>query len=188
MRTNTRCVRLGLAIGMGLIVAACDDQAEQPDPPDPAPPADVAAVIPGPPGHIPCATASGDVTREIGPDGDSLVLEAEETSRGSRRHALIVPPSAVRRIPVEFRLAHAPEAYVSVQATHQGPATTFDPPLTIRLSYAGCNVPPADTVGLQIYVHENGEWQPVAGSVHHPDQQAVEARRASLSQYALGAG
>lgn len=185
MRANTRSVQIGLAMGFALIASGCDDQVEQQEP---AEPAAVSSVLPGPPGNLPCAVSSGEVARSIGPAGDSLVLEIEEAGRASRRHVLNVPPSAVDSTPVEFRLSHTPEAYVSVRAMHRGGATTFEPALTLRLGYAGCNVLPADTVGLRLYVHENGDWQPVTGSVHHPDQQTVEAPRPTLSEYALGAG
>lgn len=190
MRANTRWIRVGLAMSLAVTAIGCEEQAEQEEPADPAPPEAVTEVVNGPPGHIPCAVSSGEVVRAIGPAGDSLVLGLEETARAARQHILIVPPSAVRSTPIEFRLRHTGQAYVSVHATHQGEPTRFEPPLTLRLGYAGCNALPEDTVGLRLYVRENDDsgWQPVTGSVHQPDQQAVEAPRSTLSEYALGVG
>lgn len=179
MRTNGATLRTSLTIGLMAAASGCNLPEEL---------AHLDAVLPPPENAVSCITSPHDVSETIGSQGGTIAVETP-TSEGVRRHSLTVRPGAVPQgEQVTFRLVEPPNGYVMVRVTHNAKADAVRS-MTLRLSYAGCGVQPADTAGLQLYRWHPGRvrWEPVPGSTHHWEGQVVEAVRDSLSAYALGA-
>lgn len=136
----------------------------------------VCTVIPGPP-------AEGD----IGEEGGAVVLENAGPAGIPQRHVLTIPDSAVTGSRRRLTMTDAGKTYIAVNVRGPGGAGPFKRPVTLRLSYAGCNV--TDPTTLKIYRQPEGsdKWERLDDSRLVPDS-AVEVDRLDLSQYALGAG
>jgi hypothetical protein len=140
----------------------------------------VALLAPGPRRAVTCASTD---TLELG-DGASGTLSLPPQAHG---HKLIVQagtvPTGGR---VTFTMRDVRASYVAVDVTATGGPATFNPPVTLRLSYAGCEAP--DTANLRIYRRNGGSWDSVPGFSHDTLGRSVSVDLTELSQYALGAG
>lgn len=177
MRTIQSLVRVAAVIGLVGVMGSCA-RGQWPG----------TAFVPpteGPDGFVECAETTNSAQRDIGPAGDSVVLQA---SGSSRKHVLTVPTNAVPSGMTRFTLRNIGDDYVGVSAT-ANPDRVFNPAVKLRLSYAGCSG--AGSVGsLQMYRWEQvgaaqWDWVKIGGN-HNATEQWVEVDRADLSEYALG--
>lgn len=176
MFTNQRKVRIGLAAGVVVAAVGCAAQTYSGGP--------RVSITQDPPNKVVCA--QGD-SAEIGAPGGSVAL-----TRGLG-HRLHVPEGAVSNAPgIRFVISDLRAPYIGVTVEHRGPAnTTFNPPLRLRLSYAGCE--PSYEADLRIYRWTPSapgptKWIEVQGSRVDTAADSVWADLSDLSQYALGAG
>lgn len=180
MRTNQSRVRVVLVIGLAVAATACGRQGDL----------DFVTAVQRPPGAVTCPTYGATGARDIGRQGGSVVAEHLGTA-GTRRHGLTVPREALgQNEELSFWLTEPPATYLTVHAHHNDvPDKKFAKPLTLRISYRGCNVPNPANLGIYRWdptkpVAER--WQRMPNSRHDPDEFYVEVDRETLSQYALG--
>lgn len=180
MRTIQSWVRVAVVVGVAGAMSSCAP-GQWPG----------TAFIPpasGPPGFVACTEPAGSAERDIGPEGGAVVLERTPPTGSSRRHVLTVPTNAVPSGVIRFAVRNIGNGYVGVSAT-ANPNRDFNPPVTLRLSYAGCEgATPARP--LQMYRWERvdpatWDWVPIGGDQNRTEQW-VEVDRTDLSEYALG--
>lgn len=173
MLPSQRRVRLGITVAVAIAATACAAPTHGGGAP-------WINITKDPPNAVVCAP--GD-SATIGSGGGSVRARAHA-------HELQVRADAVQGQSVRFVLKDLGKPYVGVDVEHRGTQTSFNPPVTLRLSYAGCEVP--DEAALQIYRWVRGgpgggDWDPV-GSTVDTNTNTVSAELTTLSQYALGAG
>lgn len=167
-------VRVGLTVAFSILVTACAAPTHGGGGP-------WINITKDPPNAVVCAP--GD-SATIGTGGGSVRARAHAHELQVRANAVQAGQS------VRFVLKDLGKPYVGVDVEHRGAQTSFNPPLVLRLSYDGCDVP--DEAALQIYRWVRGgagggDWNPVASTVD-PSTNTVSAELTTLSQYALGAG
>lgn len=180
MRTNQRWLGLSVIVGLAGGMSSCAS-ALRPLTAYPLPTS-------GPQGFVECEETVGGSVKDVDQRGDTLLISVPRATGRSRAHILTVPDNAVPDR-TQFGLRNIGDDYVGVHATAY-PDRAFNRPVTLRLSYAGCEG--ATNAGsLQMYRWEEASpkqwrWMPIAGT-HNATEQWVEVDLTNLSEYALGA-
>lgn len=172
--TATRRLLLTLMTGAAAVLLACQDTPPVGvGPREPAPEASLGSWLQGT-GLLTCSPVPADsVTQTIGPEGGTIVVGL---------HSLYLPEGALDS--AVTITAVAPSDTVN-RVQFQPAGLVFDPPASLRMSYANCNLLGSTVPKRIAYVSDALDILYYLLSVDNPLTQTVTGRLEHFSEYAL---